>query len=271
VRTNEVPIKGEEGVDRLKGKTAIVTGASRGIGAAIARRFAEEGAYVAICDVAYERAMSEADRIKENGGSAFALNLDVTSENGWRTVAETVMERTGQINILVNNAGINDRGTIVSSSLENWERTLSVNLTGVYLGMRVIAPALRSSGGGAIVNTCSIDSYHGASHAAYCASKWGLRGLTKTAAMEFIDWHIRVNSVSPAVVETELNARQTYLRPMAEMTPMGRNGQDVEIANGVLFLASDEASYVTGQDLPIDGGFTAGAATRFVRRTSLGT
>lgn len=258
--------RGDEGVGRLKDKTAIVTGASRGIGAAIARRFAEEGACVAVCDVVHERALSEADAIRDNGGTAFALHLDVISEDSWKAAVQAVIDRTGQVNILVNNAGINDRGTIVSSSLENWERTLSVNLTGAYLGMRVLAPVLRSSGGGAIVNTCSIASHHGESHAAYCASKWGLRGLTKTAAMEFVDWNIRVNSVSPAVVETELNAGQPYLRPMAKMTPMGRNGQDYEIANGVLFLASDEASYITGQDLPIDGGFTAGAATLFARR-----
>ncbi|CAM2187637.1 2,5-dichloro-2,5-cyclohexadiene-1,4-diol dehydrogenase LinX [Paraburkholderia sacchari] len=252
---------------RLEGKTAIVTGAARGMGAAIARLFAKEGATVALCDVSGERAEHQAAEIRGSGHKAFASLLDVTSEESWKVVCAAVIERAGALDILVNNAGVNDRGTIMSGTLLDWERTLRVNLTGPYLGMRAAAEAMRRSGGGAIVNVSSLAAHHGGSQAAYGASKWGLRGLTKIAAMEFVDWNVRVNSVSPAVVETELNAGQPYLGPMAAMTPMGRNGRDIEIANGVLFLASDEASYITGEDLAIDGGFTAGAAFRAMEKS----
>lgn len=252
---------------RLDRKTAIVTGAARGMGAAMARVFAKEGATIALCDVAHERAEEQAAQIRGDGGQAFALLLDVTSADSWKRVCAEVVERSGRLDVLVNNAGVNDRGTILSGTLDGWERTLKVNLTGPYLGMKFAAAAMRRGGGGAIVNVCSLASHHGGSQAAYGASKWGLRGLTKVAAMEFVEWKIRVNSVSPAVVETELNAGQAYLGPMAAMTPMGRNGLDIEIASGVLYLASDEASYITGQDLAIDGGFTAGAASLAVERS----
>lgn len=253
-------------MSRMERKTVIVTGASRGIGAAIAGRLAREGANVAVCDIAVERARAEAAAICDRGGSAFAVGLDVSREDSWEDACREVLERTGRIDVLVNNAGINDRGSIVSTSRETWDRTISVNLTGAFLGMQAVAPAMRASGGGAIVNTCSIAAHHGGPHAAYGASKWALRGLTQIAAMEFVEWRIRVNSVSPAVVETELNAGQPYLIPLARMTPMGRNGHDVEIANAVVFLASDEASFITGQDIAVDGGFTAGAAARFAEQ-----
>jgi 3alpha(or 20beta)-hydroxysteroid dehydrogenase len=250
---------------RLEGKVAIVTGGGRGIGAAIARKLVSEGSAVMLCDVLVERAFKEAQFLTSAGCSAFSSQLDVTSEDAWAKAVVEVVERFGKLDILVNNAGINDRGTIMSSTLSNWERTLAVNLTGAYLGMRASVGAMRDSGGGAIINMCSLSSHQGEYAAAYGASKWGLRGLTKTAAMEFVEWNIRVNSVSPAVVETELNAGQPYLGPMAALTPMARNGKDFEIANGVAFLASEEASFITGQDLAIDGGFTAGAAAKYSR------
>jgi 3alpha(or 20beta)-hydroxysteroid dehydrogenase len=251
---------------RLQDKTTVITEACGGIGSFISRRFAEEGSNVAICDIAIDRAEAQAARINEMGGSAISVDLDVASEESWQAAVQSIVVRFGQINNLVNNAGINDRGTIMSTSIKNWERTFSVNLTGALLGMRAVAPAMRLNGGGSIVNICSLASHHGEVFAAYGASKWGLRGLTKIAAMELVDWNIRVNSVSPAVVETELNAGQPYLRPMAALTPMGRNGTGLEIANAVLFLSSDEASFITGQDLAADGGFTAGAAAKFAHK-----
>jgi 3alpha(or 20beta)-hydroxysteroid dehydrogenase len=253
---------------RLEGKIALVTGACGGIGTFIARRFAEEGATLALCDIAAERLEEDAARINESGGSAIATHLDVSSEKSWQEAVHSIVGLLGRIDILVNNAGVNDRATIMSTNVKNWERTISINLMGPLLGMRAVAPVMRLSSGGSIVNICSLASHHGEVFAAYGASKWGLRGLTKIAAMEFADWQIRVNSVSPAVVETELNAGQPYLRPMAQLTPMGRNGTGSEIASAVLFLASDEASFITGEDLAADGGFTAGAAAKYAHGLS---
>jgi 3alpha(or 20beta)-hydroxysteroid dehydrogenase len=251
-------------VGRLEGKTALVTGACGSIGMAIAERFAEEGATVAIADLSGELTAAGAARISERGEAAFGIELDVASEQSWQAACEATVARTGRLDILVNNAGVNDRGTIMSTVVNNWDHTIAVNLTGALLGMRSVAPIMRSNGGGAIVNTCSLASHHGEVFAGYGASKWGLRGLTKIAAMEFVDWGIRVNSISPAVVETKINAAQPYIQPFATITPMGRNGQVMEVANAILFLASDEASFITGQDLAVDGGFTAGAAAKFV-------
>ncbi len=170
----------------------------------------------------------------------------------------------GRIDILVNNAGIINRSTVANTGLEAFERVLKVNLTGAFLGIQAVAPVMAESGGGAIVNISSNSGYSGHYDPAYTASKWGLRGLTKSAAMEFAGKNIRVNAVCPGLVVTGLNASSPHLKPMIEMTPMQRSGTPEEIAELVAFLASDAARFITGEDFVIDGGFTAGAAYRRV-------
>lgn len=253
-------------MSRFAGKIVAITGGCGGIGSTIARSFALEGATVVICDMAEARVAETVQRLTGEGFAAFGITLDVASEESWEAATKAILANAGRIDTLVNNAGINDRGTVMTTVIADWQRTLSVNLTGPLLGMRSVAPLMRQNGGGTIVNMCSLASLHGEDFAGYGASKWALRGLTKIAAMEFVGWNVRVNSVSPAVVETPLNAGQPYIRPMAEMTPMGRNARAEEVANTILFLAGDDSSFITGQDIAVDGGFTAGAAPKYARR-----
>ena len=243
---------------RLSGKIAVITGAGRGIGAATARRLADEGATVVLCDVLDDRGRGVVDEIVAKGGSASFIHLDVTALDQWQTMAAAVRATHGGIDILVNNAGINVRTGIEHVDVDDWSRVLAVNLTGPMLGIKTVAPIMRERGGGAIVNIASNAALRGVGSAAYCASKWGARGLTKVAALEFASAGIRVNAVCPGVVPTELNAGQAYVETTGAKTPMGRVATSAEIADAVLFLASDEARFVTGVDLPVDGGITVG-------------
>ncbi len=249
---------------RLDGKTAIITGAARGQGEAEARLFTREGAAVVICDILDEAGAALAAELTAAGHQARYLHLDVSDEAGWKLVVAETLAWRGRIDILVNNAGINDRGSVSSVSMEAWHRTLGVNLTGPFNGMRAVAEIMRDGGGGAIVNIASMAGFMGTLGAAYTASKWGLRGLTRIAALEYVDWNIRVNTVCPGLIVTALNAEMAYLDPFKRMTPMGRAGTVDEVAKTVLFLASDDASYITGEDIAVDGGFLAGAAARRV-------
>jgi 3alpha(or 20beta)-hydroxysteroid dehydrogenase len=243
---------------RLSGKVAIITGASRSMGLVEAQLFSREGAAVVLGDVLDERGRQAAAAIEAEGGAARYEHLDVTSEADWqRVVAETLRWRT-RIDILVNNAGINVREPIGSVTLADWNRVLAVNTTGPMLGMKFVAPAMREGGGGAIVNIASNAALRSSRSAPYTTSKWALRGLGKVAALEFAPWGIRVNTVCPGVVPTELNAGQPYIETTAKSTPLGRNASADEIARTVLFLASDESSFMTGADLPVDGGITVG-------------
>ncbi len=249
----------------FENKVVLVTGGSGGIGSFAVEGFVAQGATVIVCDIAEESAVADAATILRRGGKAQGLRLDVASEESWRKAIQIVEQNWGRVDVLVNNAGVNDRGTLTTTQLSGWERTIAVNLTGAFLGMKSVAPIMRAGGGGAIVNICSMAAHHGEAFAAYGASKWGLLGLTKIAAMELLESCIRVNSVSPTVVETDLNAGQPYIEPMRAMTPMGRNARGKEIADAIVFLAGETASFITGQDIVVDGGFTAGAAARHVR------
>jgi len=243
---------------QLDGKTAVVTGGSRGIGAEVGRTLGREGAAVVVCDLLDERGEGVANEINRAGGSAMFVHLDVTAQTDWHAMAARVDAWRGGIDVLVNNAGINVRTGIENVGLDDWNRVVAVNLTGPLLGMQTVAPIMRRRGGGAIVNIASNAALRGIRSAAYCASKWGVRGLTKVAALEFAAAGIRVNTVCPGVVPTELNAGQPYVATTGAKTPMGRIATAEEIAKAVLFLASDSSSFITGMDMPVDGGLTIG-------------
>ncbi len=248
----------------LDGKVAIVTGASRGQGEAEARLLAQQGAAVLVCDILEDEGRRTANSIEESGGEAKFLRLDVSSKAEWGRAIDHVERWKGRLDILVNNAGTINRTSIEETDLEGWGRVIGVNLTGAFLGIQAVVPLMRKNDGGSIVNISSNSAFFGHNDPAYSSSKWGLRGLTRCAAMEFAKDKIRVNSVCPGLILTGLNTHGAHLAPMIGMTPMRRSGQPEEIAQLVLFLASEASSFITGEDFTADGGFNAGAAYRRV-------
>ena len=180
------------------------------------------------------------------------------TENEETPLRAKLQDDAGGLHVMVNNAGIAlRRSSLLETALDDWNRVHAVNLTGPFLGLRILGPLIRDSGGGAVVNIGSAAGMTGHFAAAYSASKWGLRGLTKSAAMEFSDWRIRVNAVHPGIVETPIvKGSEDFVEAMEWMTPLGCSGQSDDIANAVLFLASDEARFITGIDLAADGGLT---------------
>lgn len=248
----------------LAGKLAIVTGGARGQGEAEARLLARAGASVIIADVLENEGAALAGALTADGLAARFIRLDVTSEESWAATTSLAREWRGRLDILVNNAGIINRTTVARTSLNDWEKVLRVNLTGAFLGIQAVSPMMAETGGGAIVNISSNSAFSGHYDPAYTASKWGLRGLTRSAAMELASQGIRVNAVCPGLVVTGLNANSPHLQPMIGITPMRRSGKPEEIAELVLFLVSERSSFITGEDFVIDGGFTAGAAYRRV-------
>ena len=239
-------------------KTVLITGGSRGQGAAEARAFAQAGARVVIGDVLDAEGKALVAAIAKAGGTAEYRKLDVTNEQDWRDIVAFAMATFGSLHVLINNAGVSLRGVdLTNTTRADWDRVLAVNLTGPFLGTRTAAPFIRDSGGGAIVNIGSTAGINGHFAAAYSASKWGLRGLTKAAAMEYADWNIRVNAVHPSIVATPMvTGAANFVAAMEHMTPMARSASLQDVAHAVMFLASDEASFLTGLDLPVDGGFT---------------
>lgn len=249
----------------LSGKTALVTGAARGQGAIEAELLATAGASVLICDV-LDEGEALAARIAAEGHGATFLKLDVTSEAAWLEALALIRDWTGRLDILVNNAGIINRKTITDMSVGEWRAVLEVNATGAFIGVKLAAPMMAETGGGSIVNISSNSAFSGHYDPAYTASKWAIRGLTRTAAMEFADQGIRVNAICPGLIVTDLNRNSPHLGPMIGMTPMSRAGEADEVAQLVLFLASDASGFITGEDFVIDGGFTAGAGYRRVAK-----
>lgn len=243
----------------LSGRTAIVTGGGRGQGAAHAELLAAAGAHVLICDVLDAEGAALADRLGER---ARFLHLDVTDAATWDGAVKAAVDWTGRLDVLVNNAGIINRKIIRDMTPDEWRRVIDVNLTGAFLGIRAAAPAMAQ--GGSIVNIASNSAFSGHYDPAYTASKWALRGLTRTAAMEYAQAGIRVNAICPGLIVTDLNRNSPHLGPMIGITPMARAGEADEVAQLVLFLASDASGFITGEDFVIDGGFTAGAAYRRV-------
>lgn len=241
---------------RLEGKIALITGASGGQGSAEARLFAEHGAAVMLCDVAD----AAGKRLARELPDAAYAHLDVTDEQAWRRLVQAIRKKWGALHILVNNAGVVSRSGVVDTTDAEWQRVLDINLTGPMYGMRAAAPLIAKSGGGAIVNTSSTAGLTAHFGAAYTASKWGLRGLTKTAAGELAPWGIRVNSVHPGqVAGTAMlgSGGGTHVEASSRVVPLARPAHTDEIAEVVLFLASDEASYVTGAEVAVDGGLIA--------------
>jgi 3alpha(or 20beta)-hydroxysteroid dehydrogenase len=239
---------------RLAGKVSIITGASRGIGAAGARAFIAEGAKVLIGDVLEESGRALAARL---GPSATFRRLDVTDPDAWSTAVEVAEETLGPLTTVVNNAGIVRPGSTADVTLADYERVIGVNQTGVLLGMQAGYRAMATNGGGSIINissTAGIRCYRGI--ISYVASKWAVRGMTKAAALEMAPDHVRVNSVHPGQVHTDMNPRGP------SGIPIGRMAQPEDIAALLVFLASDESSFVTGAEYVIDGGETAVPGTQ---------
>jgi cyclopentanol dehydrogenase len=248
--------------DRLAGKVAIIAGAARGQGAAEARLFVAEGASVVLGDRMGEGVASLAADLNARHGdrAARAIPLDVTDESAWREAVALAQREFGGLDILVNNAGISGRAGILEMDLAEWDRILSVNQTGALLGMRAVIPPMLNRGGGAIVNVSSIYGIVAATASpAYQASKAAIRMLSRAAALEFADRGIRVNTILPGLVDTAMVAGISHERREARLkrTPMGRMASPAEIAQGVLFLASPESSFMTGAELISDGGYTA--------------
>jgi NAD(P)-dependent dehydrogenase (short-subunit alcohol dehydrogenase family) len=248
---------------RLTGKVALISGAARGIGAAIARSFAAEGARVVLGDILDPAGQSTASEIAAAGGKALFVHLDVTREADWQQAVSRTVRHFGALHILVNNAGTGTPGKVEEVALEEWHRVMEVNATGVFLGTKTAIPALRQAGGGAIINISSQLGLVGVDNSSpqYQASKGAVRLLTKATAMQYAAEGIRVNSVHPGPIATPRTAArradpQHYAATIARI-PLGRYGQPEEVAAGVVYLASDEAAFVTGSELVIDGGWTA--------------
>ena len=247
---------------RLAGKVALISGGARGMGAAEARLFAQEGAMVVIGDVLADEGRQTEAAINESGGQCVFVPLDVTDEASWDGAVATAVARFGKLDILVNNAGIARINNVENTGADEWDLVMDINAKGVFLGTKAAIPALRDAGGGSIVNISSIAGLVGGRTSAYAASKGAVRLLTKSTAIQYAGDGIRCNSVHPGVIESPMTLpimldTADGRAESAARHPMGRIGQPADIAYGVLFLASDEASFMTGSELVIDGGLTA--------------
>ena len=246
---------------RLAGKVALISGAAGGMGAEEARLFAREGAKVIIADVLEDEGRQVEADIRGAGGEAVFVPLDVTSEADWEQGVGAAVQRFGKLDVLVNNAGLSSTSVDDPLGAEGWHRIMQVNTTGVFLGTRFAIPAMQAAGGGSIVNISSIMGFVGgeSGHPAYHASKGAVRIFTKAIAVQYGPDNIRANSIHPGFMPPMRSARQTSDQRTAYIaaTPLRRTGELIEVANGVLFLASDEASFITGTELVIDGGYIA--------------
>jgi 3alpha(or 20beta)-hydroxysteroid dehydrogenase len=253
---------------RLAGKIALITGGARGIGAATARRFVTEGARVAIADRRVDEGKALAGSLSAEfpnpaGEAALFVELDVADEAAWRDVVETVRNRLGPIDVLVNNAGVIRVAPIEETDLALFRKVVDTNLAGTFLGIRSVLETMAEKGGGSIINFSSPQGIEGRENmSAYTASKFGIRGLTKTAAIELGPKGIRVNAVVPGPTRTKMTERKGWTDADYNAAygryPLGRMGEATEIAEVVVFLASDESSFCTGGDFVVDGGILAG-------------
>jgi NAD(P)-dependent dehydrogenase (short-subunit alcohol dehydrogenase family) len=248
---------------RLEGKTALISGAAQGLGAAMAFRFAEEGALVFVGDTKAETGNQTVGEIRKKGGKAFFLALDVTNEQSWMDAIAAIQTQAGRLDILVNNAGINIREPIEQMKVENFDAMLAVNVKGPFLGTKHAIPLLRKSGGGSIINMSSVCGLIGHAYTteAYTVTKGAVTLLTKTIAVRYAKDNIRCNSIHPSTVNTPL-MQELFKDPVKKQerlgeVPLGRLATEADVANAALFLASDEAAFLNGVALPVDGGTTA--------------
>jgi 3(or 17)beta-hydroxysteroid dehydrogenase len=252
---------------RLEGRIALVTGAAMGMGEAFSRRLAREGAQIVLSDIADQAGEAAAERICAAGGKARFVELDVASPEAWRAATDRIRSDFGRLDVLVNNAGIGSAGTIVDCSLDAWNKTIAVNLTGVFLGCQHAIPLMRQGGGGSIINISSIWAMASDQLAmAYSASKGGVRSLTKSAALYCATENngVRVNSVHPGFVKTPMvengvkalseEAGAAYDARTWGRVPMGRIGAPQDIEGAIVFLASDDSLFMQGSELVVDGG-----------------
>ena len=245
------------GNTRLAETVALITGGARGQGAAHAHRLASEGAIVYAADVLDDEGQQEAKRLAAEGLDVTYVHLDISDEDGWASTVADLQNTHGRLDVLVNNAGIIHVTPIAEETSEEWRRLIDINLTGAFLGIHHCLPLLRNSGRGSIINISSIFGPSGAiGYSAYAASKSGLLGLTRTAALELAPDRIRVNAICPGGVSTPMNANEPGGGVVPE-TPLGRRADPAEISAAVAFLASPESSFVTGTELVVDGGFSA--------------
>ena len=248
---------------RLAGKVALISGGARGMGAEEARLFAKEGAKVVLADVLEAEGKAVEEQIRAAGGEGTFVRLDVTSEVDWANAVATAERVYRRLDVLVNNAGIGGGGRIEDTTAEQWDRMMDINAKGVFLGTKAAIPAMRRAGGGSIVNISSQLGLVGTDNSSpqYQASKGAVRLLTKATAIQYAKEGIRANSVHPGPIVTAMTERRRadpeQHRLMVSRIPLGRYGQPAEVALGVLYLASDESSFVTGSELVIDGGWTA--------------
>ena len=247
---------------RLENKVAMISGGARGMGAVEAKLFAKEGAKVIIGDMLEEEGRKLEAEINETGGECLFVPLDVTDENAWQRAVSQGVARFGKLDILVNNAGIYRANDVLETTSAEWDQVMDINAKGVFLGTKHAIPEMRKSGGGSIVNISSVAGLVGSRMtAAYTASKGAVRLLTKSTAVQYASDGIRANSVHPGTIETPMTAGlladEAHRQDRMDRTPIGRLGQPEDVAYGALYLASDEASFVTGSELVIDGGRTA--------------
>ncbi len=246
---------------RVSGKVAVVTGGARGMGAAHVRALAREGAIVAVTDITDDRGASLAEQLRSEGRDVSYYHHDVTSRAGWDAVVASVQQAHGPVDVLVNNAGVQVRSTGIEADDREWDLVTDVNQRGVFLGMRATIPSMLRAGGGSIINIASVAALIGLRGSIpYQASKAAVLGLTRGAAISYGPDNIRVNAICPGLVITSMteSAAPGAVQALKKQIPLGRDGRAEEISAGVVFLASDESSFITGVALPIDGGMVIG-------------
>ena len=248
---------------RLENKVALITGGSRGMGAAEAQLFAEEGAHVIIGDILEEQGRTTASKIDTPDTRCLFERLDVLNVSNWKSVIQTIVSKFGKLDVLVNNAGVTSRKMLLDTSEVEWDRVMDINCKGTFLGIKTTIPVLKNSGGGSIINISSQMGLVGADYISpqYQASKGAVRLLTKSVAIQYAPNNIRCNSIHPAPIETDMTAEvrdnPEAFQNMLRRIPMARYGKPKEVAYAALYLASDESSFVTGSEVVVDGGWPA--------------